>query len=98
MTICPVRSLQPFFQLLHDVSVQRPNWRTDRPRPKSASQRYDQALGSRHPTRQPHNAPASAWKMTRFASVERNSDGCVDEMRMLAVAKCRVMAILRSEF
>jgi hypothetical protein len=45
MTICPVCSLQPFFQLLHDVSVQRPNWRTDA---KSAVQRDHQALGSRH--------------------------------------------------
>jgi hypothetical protein len=44
------------------------------------------------------HAPASAWKMTRLASVERNSDGCVDEMRMLAVAKCQVMAILRQNF
>jgi hypothetical protein len=36
--------------------------------------------------------------MTRLASVERNYDGCVDEMRMLAVAKCQVMAILRQNF
>src|SRR5262245_33244182 len=66
MTICPVRSLQPFFQLLHDIFVRRPNWRTDRPGKVGGPTRPP---SFRFPTRQPHNASASAWKITDIAII-----------------------------
>jgi len=88
----PVRSLQPFFQLLHDVSVQRPNWRTDWPGKVGGRTRLP---GFRFPTRQPHTPLRRREKWLDSLAWNKIPTAVLMRMECWPWLKCRLMAAVR---